>query len=176
MNSQRLPHRQSKHPVRRQPINRKAGFRYLSLFLPGMVLLAFSFPSTGVSRTDDLATEQMQVRELMRLDTARALDEARSGQRKDNNLAPSADQANRYTQSGSLKLVAIYGVGTKLLAEVLVGQQPHMYVRGRALPIGLKGGDTSAYMLRGISGSCVHLERKSESHILCLQPALGTSK
>lgn len=176
MNSQPLPHRQFVHPARRQPINRKAGWRDLSIFLLAMVLPAISFPSAADSRIDDLATEQVSVRELMRLDTARALEDARSAQRKDNSLAPSADQANRYTRSGSLKLVAIYGVGTKLLAEVLVGQQPHMYVRGRALPIGFKGGDTSAYMLRGISGSCVQLERKLESHILCLQTALGTLK
>jgi hypothetical protein len=144
------------------------------MWASSIMLLAAPFQATAVA--NDLATEQMSVRELMHLETAHALDDARRNPRKDNALGSPADRADRHAQGGVLKLVAIYGVGKKLLAEVQVGQQPHMYVHGRALPIGVKAGDTSAYMLRGISGSCVQLERKSESRILCLQPTLGTTR
>ena len=77
--------------------------------------------------------------------------------------------------SGSLNLVAIYGVGKKLLAEVTVGTQQYVYMRGQALPVGVKA-NSSAYLLRGISGSCVQLERKDEAHTLCLHPSLWTAK
>ncbi|HUH58462.1 MAG TPA: hypothetical protein VL001_00150 [Candidimonas sp.] len=170
-------HPLSRKPIRRRPINRMNGARHLSILTSTAMLLAVALQMPVVARADDLATEQMSVRELMRLDTARALDDARTAPRKDNALATAANQSGRYAQSGSLKLVAIYGVGKKLLAEVVVGQQNQMYMRGRALPIGVKEGDASAsYMLRGISDSCVQLERQLESHILCLHPALGTTK
>jgi hypothetical protein len=130
-------------------------------------------PALGVAQTslDDLAADQMSVRELMRLDTALALRQAKTALYARNKNGPDLDTHRSMAQSGALKLLAIYGVGKKLLAEVTVGQQPYLYMRGRVLPVGIDSSDT-AFRLRGISGSCVQLERKSESHTLCLHPSL----
>jgi hypothetical protein len=123
----------------------------------------------------DLAADQMSVRELMRLDTALALDFAKKSLRsRDSNRTGTAGM-DGMAHSGPLNLVAIYGVGQKLLAEVTVGTQPYVYMRGQALPVGVKSG-ASAYLLRGISGSCVQLERSDEAHTLCMRPTLWTTK
>lgn len=113
----------------------------------------------------------MSVRELMRLDTALALSQSKS---KLQGLGkPSAqDRHSSLAAKGGLKLVAVYGVGKKLLAEVAVGPHPYVYMNGRALPVGVKTSAT-AYRLRSITGSCVHLERNDESHTLCLNPSLS---
>ena len=123
---------------------------------------------------EDAAGEQMSVRELMRLDTALAVSQAHSALRGQRRSGPS-DSQTALAQSGALKLVAIYGVGKKLLAEVMVGTQPHIYIRGKPFPVGQDGVE-SAYLLRGITGSCIQLERKQESHTLCLHPSLWTAR
>lgn len=119
----------------------------------------------------DLAQDQLSVRELMRLDTALALSQAKDGLHSRHKTMPSADSQGLSAQSGGLRLVAIYGVGKKLLAEVHIGSKPHVYMRGKALPVGISA-DPSAFHLRGITGSCIQLERKDEAHTLCLHPAL----
>lgn len=121
---------------------------------------------------DDPLLDQMSVRELMRLDTALAVEQSRSKLRK---VSPSPQVGHRrggIAQSGALELVAIYGVGKKLLAEVNIGSQPHIYLRGQSLPVGAQAG-AAVYVLKGISGSCVHLERQEETHTLCLPKSVG---
>lgn len=143
-----------------------------------MILLMapdFAVSYAAVVPVDDLAAEQMSVRELMRMETELALSRARKALHKEDKTGPDIQSGNRYGHSGALKLVAIYGVGKKLLAEVMIGAQPHVYMRGQALPVGTKS-NPSAYMLRGISGSCVQLERKDEAHTLCLPPSFWTVK
>lgn len=142
-----------------------------ALALPAIVAPCTALASAA--RIDDLAAEQMSVRELMRLDTELALSHAKNTLRKDGGAG--ADSRGQYARSGALKLVAIYGVGKKLLAEVTDGTQSYIYMRGQALPVGGKAG-ASTYMLNGMSGSCVQLERKGEAHTLCLHPALWTAK
>lgn len=137
-----------------------------AMFEPGMAQAA-------VPPADDLAAEQMSVRELMRLDTELALNHAKRSLRKGEGV--DSDGSGQYARSGVLKLIAIYGVGKKLLAEVTVGTQPYVYMHGQALPVGVKA-DSSAYMLRGISGSCVQLERNDEAHTLCLYPSSWTAR
>lgn len=148
------------------------------LFMQLALLLFLSMPIAAFGaavRADDLAAEQMSVRELMRLDTEQALKIAKNTLRDDGAAAGGIDGGARYAASGTLKLVAIYGVGKKLLAEVMIGTQPYVYMRGQALPVGVKA-SSSAYMLRGISGACVQLERKDEAHTLCLYPSLWTAR
>lgn len=124
---------------------------------------------------DDSASLQMSVRELMRLDTDLALKQQRKRLHKES-PGDQADPARAgLASSGALKLVAIYGVGRKLLAEVMVGARSHVYLRGQALAVGAKAGP-SEYLLRGISGSCVHLERQQEAHTLCLHPNLWMAR
>lgn len=116
--------------------------------------------------------EQLSVRELMRLDTALALSQSKS---KLEGRKPVALQESHrlLAPDEGLKLVAIYGVGKKLLAEVSVGTHPYVYMYGRALPVGLKS-SAAAYRLRAMTSSCVELERNDESHRLCLHPSLAT--
>jgi hypothetical protein len=148
--------------------------RCFAVIVPMLLAMpAVSLAAAGA--IDDLAAEQMTVRELMHLDTERALGLAKKALRKDGGQAQGSENGNRPTRSGELKLVAIYGVGKKLLAEVVIGAQPHVYLRGHPLPVGVKAGP-SVYMLRGISGSCIQLERKEEAHTLCLPPSLWTAK
>ncbi|SHG84075.1 hypothetical protein SAMN04488135_101398 [Pollutimonas bauzanensis] len=143
---------------------------HVLLALPGPAA-----PQAAAALADDPAAEQMAVRELMRLDTELALSQAKKALRSEGLAGPGAADGSLHTHDGGLKLVAIYGVGKKLLAEVLVGSQPRVYMRGQALPVGVKA-DPDAYRLRGISGSCVQLERKGEAHTLCLPPSLWTAE
>ncbi|OWT65728.1 hypothetical protein [Candidimonas nitroreducens] len=115
-----------------------------------------------------LAAEQMSVRELMHLETREALELARARAR--NHRYPDMVSASAGPGGEALKLIAIYGVGKKLLAEVRVGARPQVYLRGQALPLGEKAGPR-VYRLHGITGSCVHLERRGEAHTLCLHPS-----
>ncbi|GAB2910562.1 hypothetical protein LSG25_04280 [Paralcaligenes sp. KSB-10] len=138
------------------------------------MLLALLGPA-GAQGIDELTSEQMSVRELMRLDTELALSQAKGRLRGQGKPMSASESSAALAHGGGLKLVAIYGVGKKLLAEVLVGSQPHIYMRGQALPVGVKAG-TAAFMLRGITGSCVQLERQEESHTLCLHPSLWAGR
>lgn len=149
------------------------GTLMLALALMPAVSTAASSKSAVSSAEADISGA-MAVRELMRLDTELALSASRSrltdaDKRSETALALS-DQPG-----GQLKLVAIYGVGKRLLAEVLVGSQPYVYMRGQPLPIGAKPG-SRVYKLGGISGSCVQLERQDEAHTLCLHPSLKASR
>jgi len=115
-----------------------------------------------------LAAEQISVRELMHLETVEALELARGRAR--NHRYPDSTPAGAGSGREGLKLLAIYGVGKKLLAEVRVGSRPLVYLRGQPLPLGAKA-DAQVYRLHGITGSCVHLERRGEAHTLCLHPS-----
>ncbi|MDS1141891.1 hypothetical protein RE432_15725 [Pusillimonas sp. SM2304] len=117
----------------------------------------------------------MSVRELMRLDTDLALAQARNRLRQQRGRPDQPEAGAMPARHGNLKLVALYGVGKKLLAEVAIGGQAHVYMRGQPLAVGAKAGP-STYLLRGMSGSCVHLERGGEAHTLCLNPVLGTAE
>lgn len=108
--------------------------------------------------------EVESVRELMRLDMERALEQRRQSAGRTMATEPvGAWQTPR--------LVAMYGVGRKLMAEVMVGSRPYLYVRGQAHPVG-HGKDPDVYQLRGMTGSCVQLQRAQASHSLCLHALL----
>ena len=73
------------------------------------------------------------------------------------------------------RLVAMYGVGRNLMAEVQVGARAFLYLRGQALPVG-HAGDAAVYRLRDMNGACVHLERGEDRHSLCLRALLGEAR
>lgn len=127
--------------------------------------------SSTLAAAPDIASAEMSVRELMHLDAELARKQARE------RLKATGPQLEATAASGSpaLHVAAIYGVGGKLLAEVVIGSRSHIYMRGRALPVGGKA-EPGTYMLRGISGSCVHLERAGDSHTLCLRPSLWAGR
>lgn len=123
----------------------------------------------------DFIADQMSVRELMRLESAFAVKQAQARVAKASPSGLPPETGEQLARSGRLQLVAIYGVGKKLMAEVVIDHQNHLYLRGRASAVGVKP-SSSAYLLRGISGSCVQLERADEAHTLCLQPRLWTKR
>lgn len=131
--------------------------------------------SAPVEFASDIGTDQMSVRELMRLETRLAIEQVKDRIKKHGSGQGGSIDELGLAHGNRLQLVAIYGVGKKLLAEVNIGGRPHVYIHGRALAVGAKA-DPSAFVLRGISGSCVQLERKDEAHTLCLPPSLWTSK
>lgn len=109
--------------------------------------------------------EAQSVRELMRQDLREALRESSS--------APAGRPADRAARPLlAPRLVALYGVGRALMAEVQVGQRAYLYVRGQAFPAG-HAGDAGVYQLRGMNGACVQLERGEDRHSLCLRMLLG---
>lgn len=118
---------------------------------------------------DELGQEQVSVRELMLLDTQRALKNARNSTSENPLLNQRVNRVER-SMSTELQLVAIYGVGTQLMAEVVSDQNVYLYRHGQALPVGVAPGD-DVYMLSTISVSCVELSRSDSSHRLCLHPS-----
>jgi hypothetical protein len=113
--------------------------------------------------------EALSVRELMRQDLRQAMDDAHRG-----GTAGSHSQASPPGVRAVLapRLVAIYGVGRALMAEVQVGRESYLYVKGQAQPAGYAG-DRGVYQLRGMNGACVQLERGEDRHSLCLRMLLG---
>lgn len=148
---------------------KRGSLKVVAIFVSSACCIGSAWPQN--SQPDDLARDQISVRELMRLDTALALSQTKDKLHSRHKATPAADSQGMPAQSGSLRLVAIYGVGNKLLAEVHIGSKPHVYVRGKALPVGVSA-SPAAFQLRGITGSCIQLERRDEAHTLCLHPAL----
>jgi len=115
--------------------------------------------------------ETLSVRELMRQDLQRALDDAARPE-------PMAGSRGSRPVPAPVRpllaprLVALYGVGRALMAEVQVGRDSYLYVRGQAYPAGYSG-DRTVYQLRGMNGACVQLERGEDRHSLCLRMLLG---
>jgi hypothetical protein len=115
--------------------------------------------------------ETLSVRELMRQDLQRALDDAARPE-------PTAGSRGSRPVPAPVRpllaprLVALYGVGRALMAEVQVGRDSYLYVRGQAYPAGYSG-DRTVYQLRGMNGACVQLERGEDRHSLCLRMLLG---
>ena len=115
--------------------------------------------------------ETLSVRELMRQDLQRALDDAARPE-------PMAGSRGSRPVPAPVRpllaprLVALYGVGRALMAEVQVGRDSYLYVRGQAYPAGYSA-DSTVYQLRGMNGACVQLERGEDRHSLCLRMLLG---
>ncbi len=146
-----------------------------SAILAGALWLTPCMAHGLAAAENDSASLQMSVRELMRLDAELALKHLKNRMRKEHPGTEAIEAGAELANSAALRLVAIYGVGRNLLAEVMIGPRPHIYLRGKALAVGAKAGP-SEYLLRGISGSCVHLERRQEAHTLCLHPGLWTAR
>ncbi len=131
-----------------------------------------SLPTEATSDdADDLDWELQSVRELLRRDIQQALrpQTSRGGPLPSHTLPQGAAPGARP------RLVAMYGVGHRLMAEVQVGTRGYLYVRGQALPIG-HAGDASVYRLRSMNGACVRLERGEDRHSLCLRAMLSEAR
>ncbi|MBV6271584.1 hypothetical protein KVP09_01445 [Alcaligenaceae bacterium CGII-47] len=116
---------------------------------------------------DPEAWEVQSVRELMQRDIERSLNQARRQMDQPSVVvdSPVGRQLPR--------LVAMYGVGRSLIAEVLVGSRAFLYMRGQVHPVGYVN-DQEVYQLRGMNGSCIVLQKAQHSHSLCLHALLGS--
>lgn len=122
-----------------------------------------------------LLNDQLSVRELMRLEMAEALEAARQKRLIQRQKSKSSGWVGPKTGSnqdsedalGSPKLLAIYGVGKQLWAEVKVGTKTLLFKHDQAVPIGFKPGNTP-YRLQSISTRCVSLSVEGEQKEYCL--------
>lgn len=123
------------------------------------------------SRSDDVSSasagpeneiNEQLVQEILEQDIRQALENT-----KQSHLGKSSN-----TPFLAPRLVALYGVGKALMAEVQVGNQAYLYVKGQAYPAGYKG-DKRVYQLKAMNGACVQLEKGMDKHSLCLRMLLG---
>jgi hypothetical protein len=120
-----------------------------------------------VSSTPEESWETQSVRELLQQDLQEAL---RTSIQDPGVATPGIKPSVRPVMAP--RLVALYGVGRALMAEVQVGQRAYLYVRGQPFPAGHTG-DSGVYQLRGMNGACIQLERGEDRHSLCLRMLLG---
>jgi len=141
----------------------------------------------GIPGEEEFEWETQSVRELLRRDIGEAL---RSPSRQGGGAgqggfaqgggaarggATRARSAGPEVAGARPRLVAMYGVGRNLMAEVQVGARAFLYLRGQALPVG-HAGDAAVYRLRDMNGACVQLERGEDRHSLCLRALLGEAR
>lgn len=153
--------------------NNKSGVHRVWLRLAGVMLsgMCLTPMAIGANEEDGLASEQAQVRELMRLETGQLLVRARHGR---SDTADSLVPRKAVAMQGTPVLAAIYGVDRSLLAEVDLDGQRFLYQRGQALPVGVAPGD-DVYILQDMTSSCVRLSRADASHSLCLARTMGAA-
>ncbi|TAM90671.1 MAG: hypothetical protein EPN41_01085 [Candidimonas sp.] len=116
------------------------------------------------------AQDGATVRELVRVETQLALHRARQRLRDVAGGETSTPTAASFGVEP--RLLAIFGVGGKLLAQVKQGERLFVYRRGRALPIGMRDTpEAPVFRLVGLSNTCVELDREGISLTLCLNPS-----
>lgn len=106
------------------------------------------------------AQELSVVEELLELDTQAALLAARR-----NVIGPLNTPGPAVTLASENLLLAIYGVGPSLTAEVLLGSEPYVFKNRRAQPI---SGRSIDYTLERIQPPCIYLKKEGRPEILCL--------
>jgi len=104
--------------------------------------------------------EPSVIEELLQLDTQAALLAARK------NVVGTLAQPGPVTNvSNENTLLAIYGVGQSLTAEVLLDSELHVFKNRRAKPF---AGRFFQYTLERISPPCIHLKKNGTPEVLCL--------
>lgn len=106
------------------------------------------------------AEEPTVVEELLQLDTQAALLSARQ-----KIVGPLSLSGPAVALSTDNVLLAIYGVGQSLTAEVLLDAELHVFKNRRLQPI---LGRSTKYTLERIAPPCVHLKKSENREILCL--------
>lgn len=148
--------------------NRRRAGLVLALVLAVPAPRALSDPGkpSSPSATQDSAT----VHELMRIEARLALHRARQ---RLHDVAEGDMSMPMADSSGVVpRLLAIYGVGEGLRAQVKHGDRMLVYRRGRTLPVGLT--DTPGvpvFRLVSLSNTCVELDREGVGLTLCLSPS-----
>lgn len=137
----------------------------------GVVLLwagaAAHAESADTTHTSHWA-QLVSVRELLQLDTAEALRRARD-QAPERSVSTTAG-APSVAAAPVLSLLAIYGVGHRLLAEVRLGNDRLVYLKGQSLPVGANRSlPEHVPRLVAIDGTCVRMTHQAREHTVCLQ-------
>ena len=108
---------------------------------------------------------QSTIDELLRLDSQAALLAARKnifGMTQH----PQAGSGTDAVRPDSNQVLAIYGVGKLLTAEVLLDSEPHVFKHSRARPV---WGSSSQYRLVRILPPCVYLKKSGQAQVICLR-------
>ncbi len=100
------------------------------------------------------------VEELLQLDTQAALLAARKKV-----VGPLDIPGPAVTHATENILLAIYGVGPSLSAEVLIDAEPHVFKNRHTQAI---SGRSASYTLERISPPCIHLKKHQRPETLCL--------
>ena len=111
------------------------------------------------------ATHQTTIDELLRLDSQAALLAARK------NIFGLTQHTQAISGVGahppeSNQVLAIYGIGKILTAEVLLDSEPHVFKNSRARPV---WGPSLLYRLERIVPPCVYFKKSGQSHVVCLR-------
>jgi hypothetical protein len=145
---------QNKVNVEQSLITHTFGSRILILTCVSAIFLL------GVLTARVRAEEPKVIEELLQLDTQAALLSAR--QKVVGPLSFSGPAAALSTDN---VLLAIYGVGQSLTAEVLLDAELHVFKHRRLQPI---LGRSIKYTLERIAPPCVHLNKLESREVLCL--------
>jgi hypothetical protein len=106
------------------------------------------------------ASPVVTIDELLRLDTQAALMAARRS------VVGSLERPGpAVVNDAETLLLAIYGVGKSLTAELLIDAEPHIFRAKRALPV---LGRSRTYTLDRIAPPCVHLHKAGNPEVVCL--------
>ena len=109
--------------------------------------------------------EMDKVREMLRIDTARALAAERARQ------APVAKVAPAQVRRGDrVVLTSLYGLKGALNAVVQVNGEPRLYRQGDELPRGVTEA-AGEYRLQRIDGGCVYLRKGASVRSACILPS-----
>jgi hypothetical protein len=108
--------------------------------------------------------EPSVVEELLQLDTQAALLAARK-----KIVGPLVKPGLVVTHSTENVLLAIYGVGQSLSAEVLIDAEPHVFKNRHTQAI---SGRSVSYTLERIAPPCIHLKKNDQPEMLCLGQTL----
>ncbi len=123
-------------------------------FVGGMLVCA----TTAVNANNP--TQVITIDELLKLDTQAALIAARRS------VVGSLERPGPAVVNDSeMLLLAIYGVGKSLTAEILIDAEPHVFRAARAQPV---LGRSRTHTLERIVPPCVHLQNSGNPEVLCL--------
>ena len=123
------------------------------LWFGGLLLVATT------ARASD-PNQLVLVDELLKIDTQAALVAARRSV-----VGTLERPGPAVVNDGETMLLAIYGVGSSLTAELLIDAEPHVFRAARAQPV---LGRTRSYTLERIAPPCIYLRKSGVSEVFCL--------
>lgn len=121
--------------------------------------------------------DQATVLELMRLETAQALDHALAGRHPQGSGPVSAESVSSAAAASSTLpvLLSIHGVGASLRADVIFRSRRFRYHAGKPQASGPQS-RAGLPLLVGIDAGCLELAAENGSERLCLTPSPGVRR